>query len=134
MATILEHPEAQALLGSATITPEEVNACSRRLRAFLPRYLSLFVRSEQRDNATLILEGKLSGLDRKTSEPIANQAGVPRKPLQAFVGSGAWDDEAVMAEIRSLGYTDGWGTAEITGGGPDRMKEIVEKMDRIYAA
>ena len=101
MATLLEHPDAQALLEAATITPEEVNACARRLHAFLPRYLSLFERSEQRDNATLILEGKLSGLDRKTSEPIANQAGVPRKPLQAFVGAGAWDDEAVMAEIRA---------------------------------
>lgn len=101
MATILEHAEAEALLGAATITPAQVNACARRLYAFLPRFLSLFKRSEQRVNATLILEGKLSGLDRKTSEPIANQAGVPRKPLQAFVGAGAWDDEAVMAEIRS---------------------------------
>jgi SRSO17 transposase len=101
MATILEHPEAEVLLDAASITPEQVNACSRRLHAFLPRYLSLFRRSEQRDNATLILEGKLSGLDRKTSEPIAHQAGVHRKPLQAFVGAGAWDDEAVMAEIRS---------------------------------
>ena len=100
MATILEHPEADALLEAATITPEQVNACSRRLHAFLPRYLALFKRSEQRDNATLILEGKLSGLDRKTSEPIANQAGVHRKPLQAFVGAGPWDDEAVMAELR----------------------------------
>jgi SRSO17 transposase len=96
MATILEHPEAEVLLDAATIAPQQVNACSRRLHAFLPRYLSLFRRSEQRANATLILEGKFSGLDRKTSEPIANQAGVPRKPLQAFVGSGAWDDEAVV--------------------------------------
>ena len=101
MATILEHPEAEALLGAAALTAEQVNDCSRRLHAFLPRYLALFTRSEQRDNATLILQGKLSGLDRKTSEPIANQAGVHRKPLQAFVGSAPWDDEAVMAEIRS---------------------------------
>ena len=79
MATILEHPEAQALLEAATLTPEQVNACSRRLRVFLPRYLALFARSEQRDHATVILEGKLSGLDRKTSEPIANQADVPRR-------------------------------------------------------
>jgi SRSO17 transposase len=101
MATILGHPEAEVLLDAASITPEQVNACSRRLHAFLPRYLSLFRRSEQRANATLILEGKFSGLDLETSEPIANQAGVPLEPLQAFVGSGAWDDEAVMAEIRS---------------------------------
>ena len=101
MSTILEHPEAQELLEAATITPEEVNACARRLQAFLPRYLRLFPRSEQRHHATLILEGKLSGLARKTSEPIAHQAGVPRKPLQGFVGSGAWDDEAIMTEIRT---------------------------------
>ena len=79
MATILEHPEAEALLEAATITPEQVNDCSRRLYAFLPRYLALFTRPEQRDNATLILQGKLSGLGRKTSEPIANQAGVHRR-------------------------------------------------------
>src|SRR4029077_8309233 len=37
---------------------------------------------------------------RKTSEPIASQAGRPRKPVQHFVGAGKWDDEAVMAELR----------------------------------
>jgi SRSO17 transposase len=101
MPTILEHPEAQALLAESVITPQQVNGCARMLRPFLQRYLPLFARREQRDNATLILEGKLSGLDRKTSEPIAHQAGVPRKPLQAFVGSAPWDDEALMAQTRA---------------------------------
>src|SRR4029079_19746172 len=39
-------------------------------------------------------------LERKTCEPIAVEAGVHRKPIQFFVGSGKWDDEAVMAELR----------------------------------
>jgi SRSO17 transposase len=39
-------------------------------------------------------------LDRKSVEPIAAQAGIPRKDLQHFVGCGAWDDERVMAELR----------------------------------
>ena len=44
--------------------------------------------------------GLLSGLQRKTCEPIAVEAGVHRKPVQNFVGAGGWDDEAVMAELR----------------------------------
>jgi SRSO17 transposase len=39
-------------------------------------------------------------LARKTAEPIAREHGVPRKPIQVFVGRGKWDDEAVMAELR----------------------------------
>ena len=49
----------------------------------------------------LVIQGRLSHLERKTSEPIARQAGVQRKPVQVFVGSGKWDDEAVMGELRS---------------------------------
>ncbi len=67
---------------------------------FLKRYLPRFQRVEQRNNATLVIRGHLSGLERKTCEPIAIQAGLPRKPIQFFVGSGKWDDEAVMAELR----------------------------------
>ena len=59
-----------------------------------------FLRSEQRTNAAIVLRGKLSGLQRKTSEPIANEAGVHRRPVQAFVGHGAWDDHALLAELR----------------------------------
>src|SRR5439155_148092 len=66
----------------------------------LGRYLPRFRRFEQRNNAALVLRGLLSGLQRKTCEPIAVEAGLPRKPIQFFVGAGKWDDEAVMAELR----------------------------------
>jgi SRSO17 transposase len=99
--TILEHPQAQELLEAASITPDQVAGCASRLSDFLARYLPLFARSEQRAHAETVIEGKLSGLDRKTSEPVANQAGVPRKPIQSFVGWGAWDDETLMAELRA---------------------------------
>src|SRR5262249_41660211 len=55
---------------------------------------------EQRANAALVIRGLLSGLQRKTCEPIAVEAGVHRKPIQFLVGAGRWDDEAVMAELR----------------------------------
>ncbi len=99
--SLLEHPEAQALLDDAQITPAAVRGCRDRLTRFLQRYLPRFYRKEQREVATVVIEGKLSGLQRKTSEPIAQQAGRPRKPVQYFVGAGLWDDEAVTGELRA---------------------------------
>ncbi len=98
--SLLDHPEAQALLNEATVSADTVRDCSDRLTDFLQRYLPRFYRVEQRATATLVIRGHLSGLERKTSEPIAIEAGLPRKPVQFFVGAGKWDDKAVMDELR----------------------------------
>jgi SRSO17 transposase len=98
--SLLDQPDAQALLADAVLTAEQVHGCRDRLTTFLQRYLPRFYRAEQRATATLVLRGLLSGLQRKTCEPIAIAAGVHRKPVQFFVGAGKWDDEAVMAELR----------------------------------
>jgi SRSO17 transposase len=109
--SLLEHPDAQALLADAVLTPDAVRGCRDRITTFLRRYLPRFYRAEQRTHATLVIRGLLSGLQRKTCEPIAVEAGVHRKPVQNFVGAGGWDDEAVMAELRGharevLGHPD----------------------------
>src|SRR4051794_14872989 len=109
--SLLEDPDAQALLADAIVTPEQVRGCQGRLTDFLHRYLPRFYRAEQRTHATLVIRGLLSGLQRKTCEPIAVEAGVHRKPIQNFVGAGGWGDEAVMAELRGharevLGHPD----------------------------
>ena len=98
--SLLERKEAKLLLEDATLTASTVRGCRQRLTRFLQRYLPLFYREEQRGHAQLVIQGRLSHLDRKTCEPIARQAGVERKPLQQFVGAGKWDDEAVMGEVR----------------------------------
>ena len=98
--SLLEHPTAQALLGDAEVSAADVRGCRRGLERFLRRYLPRFYREEQRELAQVILQGKLSNLQRKTSEPIAYLANRERKPVQHFVGAGAWDDESVMAELR----------------------------------
>jgi SRSO17 transposase len=100
MSTILEHPTAQDLLDQTDVPPDAVRACSRQLNAFLARYLPLFYRDEQRAHAATLLKGKLTGLQRKTTEPIATQAGQKRRPLQHFLGAGGWDDDAVLGELR----------------------------------
>ena len=98
--SLLEHPTAQALLAAADVSAADVQGCRQRLERFLQRYLPHFYRVEQHALARVVLQGKLSSLPRKTSGPIAAQAGRHRKPVQHFVGAGGWDDEAVMTELR----------------------------------
>ena len=100
MSTLLEHPQAQALLDQTDVSPDDVRACARHLTAFIQRYLPCFHRDEQRGHADTILRGKLTGLQRKTTEPIAAQAGQKRRPLQHFVGAGRWHDPTVRTELR----------------------------------
>jgi SRSO17 transposase len=97
---IIDQPEAQALLADADLSAAAVRSCAEHLETFVARYLPLFPRREHRDHAHTILRGKLTGLQRKTTEPIARQAGQERRPLQLFVGAGGWDDDAVLAELR----------------------------------
>jgi SRSO17 transposase len=98
--SLLEHPDAQALLKDADLSAAAVQSCADHLEAFVARYLPRFYREEQRAHARTILRGKLTGLERKTTEPIATQAGQQRRPLQLFVGAGGWDDQAVLGELR----------------------------------
>lgn len=110
--SLLQSPEAEALLNDALLLPENIRECGRHLEAFLARYLPRFYRVEHRKHATTYLEGLLSPLERKTCLPIAILKEKDEKPLQYFVGLGQWDDEAVMAELRSqvreaCGHPDG---------------------------
>ena len=100
MSTLMEHPDAQALLEQTEVEPATVNSCSRHLTAFIQRYLPFFYRDEHRGHADTILRGKLTGLQRKTTEPIARQAHQKRRPLQHFLGAGLWSDDAVLDELR----------------------------------
>jgi SRSO17 transposase len=110
--SLLEHPVAQALLEDTVVTASAVRGCRDRLAKFLERYLPRFYREEQRELAAVVIQGKLSNLQRKTAEPIAYAADRERKPVQHFVGAGKWDDEAVSAELRrhvsaEIGDADG---------------------------
>jgi SRSO17 transposase len=98
--SLLEQPEAQALLADAVVSVDDIRSCRDHITRFLRRYLPLFYRQEQRGHATAFVDGLLSGLERKSVEPIAAKSGVPRKDLQYFVGCGGWDDDKVMAELR----------------------------------
>lgn len=50
--------------------------------------------------------------------------------VELLEGDNDWP--AVMKALREVGYA-GWYTAEIPGGGRDRLKEIATRMDKIFA-
>jgi hypothetical protein len=77
---LLGHPDAQPLRDDADLPADAVPCCAAALETFLARYLPRFSRSEQRGYARTVLRGKLGGLQRKTTEPIARQAGQERRP------------------------------------------------------
>ena len=58
--SLLDHPDAQALLADATVTTEVVRGCRDRMTRFLKRYLPLFYREEQRQHAAAVVRGLLS--------------------------------------------------------------------------
>jgi hypothetical protein len=100
--SLLDHPDAPALLADATLTPPTGPGCQHRLARLLPRSLPGLSRSEPRTHATLISPGRLRGLPRTTGTPTAREAGRPRTPLPFFVGSGTGNEEAVLAARRHL--------------------------------
>lgn len=111
MASLLDHPAALALLEPTAVAPSALRSTVERLDVFLDRYRPHFLRTEHRHNVLLVLRGKLSGLERKTCEPLARDAGVPRRTVQQFVGAGCWSDTAVRAELQAhvadeIGHAD----------------------------
>jgi SRSO17 transposase len=97
--TVLEPPDAQALLEDALLTPKQREGLASQIEPFLAPYFPLWQHAEQRHNARLILRGKLATLTRKTCEPIAHCFGVRRENLQDFVGSSPWGDRAILDEL-----------------------------------
>lgn len=51
--------------------------------------------------------------------------------VELLEGDNDWP--AVMSALRDIQY-EGWGTAEIPGGGEERLREIAARMDRIFAS
>lgn len=94
------------------ISGEEISSLPGRLDEFLRPYLPLFGRVENHGHAQMYVDGRLRRVQRRTVEPIANEHGVHRRPLQYFVGGRAWDDYAVRDQLclsiaQEIGAKDG---------------------------
>ncbi|HEX4128976.1 MAG TPA: sugar phosphate isomerase/epimerase family protein [Pirellulales bacterium] len=80
-----------------------------------------------------ILGKRILKLDIKEySRKLANDEGT-RKGFGVELLEGDCDWPAVMTALREIGY-EGWGSAEVRGGGEERLREISVRMDRCFAS
>jgi SRSO17 transposase len=102
------------------LRPEDLAEVGAELAAYHAHFAPLFARREQRAWAAVYLRGLLTAdVRRKNVEAMALRllgagpdAARHVRALQQFIGEGAWDDDALLAEhqrlvAQSLGEADG---------------------------
>ena len=79
-----------------------------------------------------ILGPRIGKLDVKDySRDLQMNAGL-RKGFEARIGDGDAGWPAVCDALAEIGY-EGWATAEVKGGGADRLADIARRMDRVFS-
>ena len=78
----------------------DIESVADRLGQFLEPYQALMGWKPRRGHVKTFIDGLLSGLERKSVEPIAVTAGQGRKPLQHFVGVSQWDERPLLEHLR----------------------------------
>ena len=78
-----------------------------------------------------ILDRRIGKLDIKEySRKLQMNEGL-RKGFNVELGEGDCGWPAVRQALREIGYTSGWGTAEVKGGDGERLTDIARRMDRV---
>ncbi len=70
-----------------------------RLNKFLNQFADCFTRKDTRMHLRTYVSGQLSGLKRKSVEPMALAADVPPRTLQNFLSVLSWDHDAVRDRV-----------------------------------
>ena len=79
---------------------ETIRKIRPSLRRYLDEFNGCFVKSASRRHMQTYVTGQLSGLERKSIEPIADAAGVPPRTLQEFLSLFRWDECAVRDRVQ----------------------------------
>src|SRR5689334_15415986 len=103
-------PPAANLRAVQGLTAEEAVALAEELAAYHQHFAPFFYRREQREWAAVYLRGLLTAeVPRKNVEAMALRllgvgphAERQVRALQQFIGEGAWDDQAILAEHQRL--------------------------------
>ncbi|GAG47816.1 unnamed protein product, partial [marine sediment metagenome] len=93
------------------LTEEDVLSLADELVAYHAEFAELFFRREQQQWALIYAEGLLHPDLRKSVEPLAlSLEGGNVRPMQRFIGEGAWEDEPILRRHREL-VAESLGTA-----------------------
>lgn len=92
----------------------------KKLKVFLKQFDDCFYRTQPTAHLFSYVRGQMSGLQRKSVEPIALQAKTPPRTLQRFLSSVQWDHRRMRDRIqwfvaREHSHSKGIGTVDETG-------------------
>lgn len=78
-----------------------------------------------------VLGKRILKVDVKEYSRARRDKNGPYAGFGAPLGEGDCDWPAVLKALAEVGITEAWGTAEVTGGGKDRLTDISTRMDKI---
>jgi len=84
----------------------EIAQVGRRIEGFLAEFSDCFGRCDTESYLAVYVRGQNSNLQRKSAEPMALQAGVPPRSLQAFLSLLKWDEERVVDRVQQIVMRD----------------------------
>lgn len=84
----------------------QIRAVGRGIERFLAEFSDCFARCDTESYLAVYVRGQNSNLHRKSVEPMALQAGVPPRSLQAFLGFLNWDEERVVDRVQQIVMRD----------------------------
>ncbi|MBI2478710.1 MAG: hypothetical protein HYV60_08785 [Planctomycetia bacterium] len=77
-----------------------------------------------------VLGKRIGKLDIKEFDrKLQNEEGL-RAGFNVEIGEGSIDWQRVREELKKIGYA-GWATAEVTGGGRERLADIASRMNNV---
>lgn len=84
------------------MTVDQMLSLEKPLAEFLKEFDSCFSRTEPRRRLATYVDGQLSNLPRKSIEPMADRAGMPRRTLQEFVSWSRWPAEKLRDRLQMV--------------------------------
>lgn len=84
----------------------EIRAVGRGIKSFLGEFSDCFGRCDTESYLGVYVRGQNSNLQRKSVEPMALQARIPPRSLQAFLDFLNWDEEKVVDRVQQIVMRD----------------------------
>lgn len=85
-----------------SVAIEDLQGIRRNLTGYLKEFKGCVGRACNRAHLRTYVRGQISGLERKSVEPIALAAGVAPRTLQEFLSQHCWEAEAVRRRVQRL--------------------------------
>ena len=82
------------------------NVCYTKLLRYLAEFADCYGRCDTRSYLGVYVRGQMSNLERKSVEPMALEAGVPPRSLQAYLSLLTWAEDRMVDRLHAIVVRD----------------------------